>query len=82
MLILLKLKEGEDFTCECNGTGGNPPANVTWSKGTTQIAGPEKEHATLVLKNVKKDDSGTYKCGAKSDDNAKYIEIVVIGNYN
>ena len=55
---------------------------MTWYKGTTQIAGPEKEHATLVLKNVKKDDSGTYKCGAKSDDNAKYIEIVVIGNYN
>ena len=58
---------------------------MTWYKGTTQIAGPEKEHATLVLKNVKKDDSGTYKCVAKSDDNAKAeknIEIDVIGNYN
>ena len=58
---------------------------MTWYKGTTQIAGPEKKHATLVLKNVKKDNRGTYKCVAKSDDNAKTeknIEIDVIGNYN
>ena len=79
----VKLKVGKDFTCEGNRTGGYPPVNVAWYKGTTLIAGPKKERATLVLKNVQKDESGTYRCVAKSTDNAKAEKNIEIrGNYN
>ncbi|CAB4036755.1 B-cell receptor CD22-like isoform X1, partial [Paramuricea clavata] len=66
------VNEGNDFTCVCRGEGGNPPANVTWYKGTKKIGGTGKEEQTLSLKDVnrKTDISGTYKCVAQSHINA------------
>ena len=72
------------FACECKGTDGNPPADVTWFKDNTQnVTGKEK--AILSFPNVKKDDSGTYRCEAKSHDRAKNetsIELIVNCKYN
>ena len=73
----VKLDEGEDFTCECNGTDGNPPANVTWYKDGRSIA-TGKKHARLVLKNLQEEDSGTYKCVAMSGDNAKNVKSIEV----
>ncbi|CAB3998864.1 limbic system-associated membrane -like [Paramuricea clavata] len=38
------LNKGDDFTCECRGPGGNPPASVTWYKDGKKIdrTGTEK----------------------------------------
>ena len=38
-----------------------PPADVTWYKDNTQIV-TGKEKAILVVRNVDKDDNGTYRC--------------------
>ena len=73
----VELDEGEDFTCECNGTDGNPPANVTWYKDGRPIA-TGKKHARLVLKNLQEKDSGTYQCVAMSDDNAKNVKSIEV----
>ena len=73
----VKLDEGEDFTCECNGTDGNPPANVTWYKDGRAIT-TGKKHARLVLKNLQEEDSGTYKCVATSGANAKNVKSIEV----
>ena len=75
--------EGDNFACECKGTDGNPPADVTWYKKNTQIV-TEKEEAILSLSNVDKDDSGTYRCQTKSHEKANNetsIELIVICKY-
>ena len=56
--------------CECRGTDGNPPADVTWYKNNTKIV-TGKEEAILVLNNVDKDDSGTHRCEAISHEKTK-----------
>ena len=75
---------GDYFTCQCNGTDGNPPADVTWYKDNTKIV-TGKEKAILVLRNVDKDDNATYRCEAKSHEKAKNetsMELIVIrGKY-
>ena len=74
------MKKGDSFACECNGTGGNPPADISWYKDNTQIV-TGKEKAILVLSNVDKDDSGTYRSEANSTENKNNktsIELFVI----
>ena len=79
--------EGDNFTCECKGTYGNPLANVTWYNSDGQIVavGKKIEEATLVLSNVDKNDNGTYTCEAKSLDPVKSettVALIVAGKYD
>ena len=79
----ITLKKGEGFICECQGTDGNPPANVTWYKDNTKIITGKKE-AVLSLRNVGKDDNGTYRCEARTRKKAKNkisVELIVIRKY-
>ena len=62
------MNQGDYFSCECKGTDGDPPADVTWYKNNTKIGVTGKEKAILVRSDVDKDDSGTYKCKAKSHE--------------
>ena len=77
--------QGDNFACECKGTDGNPPANVTWYKDNIQIGDTEREKAILSLSNVYKDDNGTYRCQAKSGieeaKNETEIKLIVIRMY-
>jgi hypothetical protein len=66
------LNEGDNFTCECQGLDGNPPANVTWYKDGKQIGKTGTEKQILTLTKVDETDSATYKCMAESYSNAMY----------
>ena len=72
------VNEGDDVKCQCRGEGGNPPADVTWYKGSNKI-GTGREEQTLTFTSVNKTASGTYKCVAKSHNvtDEKSIEIIV-----
>jgi hypothetical protein len=73
------VNEGDDVKCQCRGEGGNPPADVTWYKGSNKIGGTGREEQTLTFTNVNKTASGTYKCVAKSHTltDEKSIEVIV-----
>ena len=81
-----KVNEGDYFACQCKGTRGYPPANVTWYKDKAQIGDTGKESATLSLSNVTKVDNGTYRCEAKSGveeaTNETSIKLIVNRKYN
>ena len=66
------LDKCDDFTCECQGLGGNPPASVTWYKDGKKIGGTGIEKQILTLIKVDETNSGTYKCVAESYPNAMY----------
>ena len=77
------VNQSDYFACECKGTDGSPPADVTWYKDNTQIV-TGKEKTILVFSNVDKDDSGTYRCEARTREKAKNetsIELIVIRKY-
>lgn len=78
------MNTSDDFTCGCRGKDGNPPAQVTWYKGSKTITtGVEK--AKLRLRNVTKNDSGNYACEAKSHEEAKnetVFKFIVNCKYN
>ena len=78
------MNQGDYFACKCDGTNGNPPADVTWYKNNTKIV-TRKEEAILVLNNVDKDYSGTYRCVAKSGieeaKNETKIKLTVLCKY-
>ena len=77
--------EGDNFTCECKGTDGYPPANVTWYKNNTKIGDTGIENATLSLSEVDKEDNGTYRCEAKSSEKTKnetFLDLIVTSKYN
>ena len=74
------VNQSDYFACECKGTDGKPPADVTWYKDDTQIGVTGTEEAILVLSNVVKDDNGTYRCEAKSHEEGKnetFMELIV-----
>ena len=78
------MNQSDNFTCECKGTDGNPPADVTWYKDGTKIV-TGKESATLVFNNVTKNKNGTYRCEAKSHEKARNetsIELIVNCEYH
>lgn len=62
--------QGDYFACECKGTDGNPPANVTWYKEKRRIV-TGNEESILRLSNVDEFDSGMCRCEAKSYEKAK-----------
>ena len=78
------MNQSDFFTCQCNRTDGSHPANVTWYKDNTQIV-TGKEKAILRFLYVEKDDSGMYRCEAKSGiEEAKSeteIELIVNCKY-
>ena len=81
---IITVNQTDNFTCECNGTDGNPPADVTWYKDNRRQNVTGKERAILRLSNVSKDDNGTYRCEAKSHERAKNettIELYVNCKY-
>ena len=53
--------QSDNFACECKGTDGNPPADVTWYKDNALIGDSGEKKAISALSNVDKDDDGTYK---------------------
>ena len=77
--------EGDYFACECKGTDGNPPADVTWYKDGKKSSDTGKEKAILSLSNVGKDENGTYRCEAKSGieeaKNETIIDLIVYCKY-
>ena len=80
------LNEGENFSCQCKGEGGNPSANVTWFKDGVKFGDVGTEKQTLNLFHVGKADSGTYKCVATSYPHEnytdeKFIQVVIFCKY-
>ena len=78
------VNQSDNFRCECYGTDGYPLAEVTWYKNNKTIDVTGVENATLVRSNVTKNDSGTYRCEAKSSERAKNetsIELIVNCKY-
>ena len=78
------LKKGEGFICKCKGTDSDPPADVTWYKNNKKIVTGKEKEAILSFSNVDKDNSGTYRCKAKTRENAKNeisIQLIVIRKY-
>ena len=74
----------DSFTCACKGKGGKPPANVTWYIGNDVKSITGKEEKILHVFSAKRDDSGTYRCEAKSHEVAKNdteIELIVNCKY-
>ena len=74
------MKEGDDFNCSCEGTGGNPPAIASWYKGNVNISGPGYLQEILSLKNVSRNTVGNYSCSVKSYNltDGKQVEIQVL----
>ena len=77
--------EGENFRCLCKGEGGNPgPADVTWYDNNGQPIGTGKGEKLLTLNNVTKAKNGSYKCEAKTHEQAKNetsVELIVECKY-
>ena len=71
--------QSDNFVCKCEGKDGYPVANVTWYNSSGVIV-TGKENAILSLSNVSKDNSGMYRCEAKSSERAKNetsIQLIV-----
>ncbi|XP_028397084.1 hemicentin-1-like [Dendronephthya gigantea] len=80
---LVTLDEGDNFTCHCNSTGGNPPAKVIWYKDGN-YTGFKKDNQTLKISNISRAESGTYTCNATSYPHENYTDeksFVVIVNF-
>ena len=75
----LKVKEGDDVECLCNSKSGNPPPTALWYKNHMVVNGTGYLRKVLFLKNISRNDSGTYRCMVKSLDlsNAKQLFIQV-----
>ena len=73
------INEGDNFSCECKGEGGKPPANVTWYKDDIKIGQTGIVTQTLTLSKVDNRASGTYKCVANSYSlkTQKSIKLIV-----
>ena len=79
------MNESDYFACECKGTDGNPPADVTWYNSSGPIT-TGKEKAILRFMNVTKDDCGNYTCvarsGIKAAKNETGFKLIVKCKYN
>ena len=64
------VNQSDYFACKCRGLGGNPLAVITWFKENEKM-GTGIEEAILRFPSVNKDHSGTYRCEAKSHEEAK-----------
>uniref|UniRef100_A0A3P9NBF6 Basal cell adhesion molecule (Lutheran blood group) n=1 Tax=Poecilia reticulata TaxID=8081 RepID=A0A3P9NBF6_POERE len=74
------VKEGDTVTLKCE-TDGNPQPEFDFSKDEKNIPGAD---GSLILRNVKRTDSGTYKCSTydyDSDVIEKFNTTVLTVNY-
>ena len=71
------VKEGDNFNCLCNSTGGNPPPTASWYKRGTVVSVPGYLKKMLSLINIKKEDAGNYSCIVKSYDLNYTISIKI-----
>ena len=71
------VKEGDDFNCLCNSTGGNPPPIASWYKDGKIVSGPGYLKTTLSLKNINGSDAGIYSCIVESHDLNDTISIEI-----
>ena len=73
------VREGDDFNCLCNSTGGNPPPIASWYKDGNLVSGPGYLKTILSLKNINGSDTGNYSCIVESHDlnDTKSVEIQV-----
>ncbi|XP_074044381.1 vascular cell adhesion protein 1 isoform X2 [Macrotis lagotis] len=74
------VQEGDSVTMTCFSEG-LPPPQIFWSKKQdSKDPTPLSENATLILVDMKKEDSGTYVCEAKNQfgKNKKEMEITVV----
>ena len=74
------------MTCLCTSEGGNPPANVTWTKNGENIGETKQRKNILFLRNVSTSDVGNYVCTAESypDDkyrDTKFVELILNCKY-
>ena len=80
----MTLTVGDDLSCLCSHTGGNPPPTAIWSKGdSVLVTGYLK--AYLLVKDVSNGNAGTYKCVVKShnlQDNKTFQLVVQCKYYN
>ena len=68
----ITVDEGENVTCSCTSDGGNPPANVVWTKNGKKFGETEQRENILFLRNVSTSDAGNYVCTAESYPDNKY----------
>ena len=79
----MAVEEGKDVACICYGTNGNPPPTALWSKGCEEISDVGYSKETFYLKNVSKEDAGTYRCTVRSYNltDEKAIKVIVNCEY-
>ena len=73
----LKVKEGDDVVCLCNSKGGNPAPTALWYKNGVVVNGPGYLKNLLSLKNISRNDNGTYSCLVKSLALSNATQVVI-----
>ncbi|XP_051993368.1 B-cell receptor CD22-like isoform X1 [Xyrauchen texanus] len=64
---------GDSVTLTCS-SDSNPPANISWFKGTKYIGSGEIYHIT----SIRSDHSGEYKCKSRNEVGEKYSDTVTL----
>ena len=64
---ITKTLEEDRISCLCEEKVGNPPSNLSWYKDGIKVGKTGYKENRLVQNNLRKEDSGTYKCVAQSD---------------
>ncbi|XP_052000440.1 basal cell adhesion molecule isoform X2 [Xyrauchen texanus] len=72
------IKEGDEVKMECK-TDGNPQPELDFYKEKKQLMGSE---GTLTLKNVTREDAGTYQCEALDFDALPEVELSKTLSFN
>ena len=73
----LKVKEGDDVVCLCNSKGGNPDPTASWYKNGILVNGAGHSKNMLSLKNISRNDNGTYICVVKSLALSNATQVVI-----
>ena len=68
----ITVNESQNVECSCTSKGGNPPANLTWTKDGNKIDETKVRKNLLSLRNVNASDAGNYVCTAESYPDDKY----------
>ena len=68
--------EGDNVTLTCNLTNGVPkPELIRWLRANISL---DKKNTTMVLRNIKKDQEGTYTCETSNEGGSAKASIKVI----
>ena len=73
----LKVKEGGDVLCLCNSKGGNPAPTASWYKNGMVVNGAGHLKNMLILKNISRNDNGTYFCLIKCLALSNVTQVVI-----